>query len=67
MYILKQNSHFPSMEDKVKMTSDKRTEDGKQRSKGQDQWNRATEKGTLGELMGVRGWRNEDGDRDQIT
>ncbi len=24
------------------------TEDGKQRSKGQEQWNRATEKGTLG-------------------
>jgi hypothetical protein len=38
-------------------------EDRKQRSNGQENWNRATEKGKLGQLIGVR--RMED--REQIT
>jgi hypothetical protein len=38
-------------------------EDGKQSSNGQENWNRATEKGKLGQLIGLR--RMED--REQIT
>ncbi len=45
------------MKDNAHRTRDGGTEDGKQRSKGQEQWNRATEKGTLGQLIGVRGRR----------
>jgi hypothetical protein len=37
-----------SMKDIGHRTRDGGTEDGKQRSKGQAQWYRATEKGTLG-------------------
>jgi hypothetical protein len=37
-----------SMKDIGHRTRDGGTEDGKQRSKGQEQWYRATEKGTLG-------------------
>jgi hypothetical protein len=47
--------------DKGQRTRDGGTEDGKQRSKGQEKWNRATEIGTLGQLKGVRGWRKEYG------
>jgi hypothetical protein len=42
-------------------TRDGGTEDGKKRIKGQKQWNRATEKGTLGQLKEVRGRRMADG------
>jgi hypothetical protein len=45
------------MKDKEQRTRDGGREDGKQRSKGQEQWNRATKKGTLGQLI----------DRVQIT
>ncbi len=38
-----------------------RNRGGKQRNKGQGLWNRATEKGTLDQLIGVRGRRKEDG------
>ncbi len=49
------------MKDKGQRARDLGTEDRKQRSKGQERWNRAIEKGTLGQLIGVRGWRKEDG------
>ncbi len=42
-------------------TRDGGKDEGKQRNKGQEQWNRATEEGALGQLKGVRGRRNEDG------
>jgi hypothetical protein len=60
MYIFKNNSHCSKYErrDTGQETEEQRT--GK-RSKGQEQWNRATEKGTLGQLIGVRGRRKEDG------
>jgi hypothetical protein len=38
-----------------------RGRDGRLRNKRQEQWNRATEKGTLGQLIGVRWRRREDG------
>jgi hypothetical protein len=50
-----------SMKNKGQRTRDGGTEGGKQRSKGQEQCNRAAEKGTLGQLIGVRGRRKEDG------
>ena len=49
------------MKDKGQRTRDEGTEDGKQRSKGQEQWNRAKKGEKLGQLIGVRGWRKEDG------
>jgi hypothetical protein len=42
-----------------------RQETEKQRNNEQEQWNRAIEKGTLGQLIVVRGQRKEDGG--QIT
>ncbi len=51
MYIIKKNLHS------LKYERHGGTEDGKQRSKGQEQWNRATEKGTLGQFIGDRGRR----------
>jgi hypothetical protein len=47
--------------DKGQRTRDGGTEGGKQRNKGQELWNGATEKGTLGQLTRVRGRRKEDG------
>jgi hypothetical protein len=49
------------MKDKGQRTGGGGTEDGKQKSKGQEQWNRATEKGTLGQLIVVRGRKKKDG------
>ncbi len=37
------------------------TEDRNQRSKGQEHWNGATEKETLGQMIGVKGRMNEVG------
>ena len=54
------------MKDIGHRTRDGGTEDRKQRRKGQEQWNRATEKGTLGQLIEVRGRRRRMGDRGQI-
>ncbi len=49
------------MKNKGQRTRGGGIEDGKQGLKGQEQCNRATEKGTLGQLIGVRGRRKEDG------
>jgi hypothetical protein len=47
------------MKDKGQRARDGGTEDGKQRSKGHGQWNRATKKGTLGQWI-YRVQRTED-------
>ncbi len=39
---------------------DRGIEDRKQRNRGYEQWNRATEKGKLGHLIGVREQRQEE-------
>ncbi len=51
------------MKDKVQRTGDGGTEG----NKGQEQWNIATERGTLGKLIGVRWRRKEKEDRRQGT
>ncbi len=48
-----------SIKYKGQRTRDEGAEDRKQRSKGQEQWNRATKRGTQGQLIGVRGWRKD--------
>jgi hypothetical protein len=53
---------FASVKDKGQRT---RVEDGKQKNKGQKQWNRAT--GTLGQFVGVREQRKRDGRRDNYV
>jgi hypothetical protein len=55
------------MKDNGHRTRDGGTEDGKQRSKGQEQWNRASEKGTLGQLIGVWGRRQGTNHVRQVT
>jgi hypothetical protein len=47
---------------KRQRTGDGGTEDGKQRNKGQEQWNRATEKETLGQSIGLRRGKSRIGD-----
>jgi hypothetical protein len=49
------------MKDKGQRTRDGGKGDGKQRNKEQEQWNRSTEEGPLGQLLGVRVQRKEDG------
>jgi hypothetical protein len=61
------------MKDKGQRTGGGGTEDGKQKSKGQEQWNRATKKGTLGQLIdrvqrtGDKEQSRETGDRGRDT
>jgi hypothetical protein len=43
-YILRKFRFFASMKNKAQRTRDGGTEDGKQRSKGHEHWNRATKK-----------------------
>jgi hypothetical protein len=49
------------MKGQGKRTREGGTEDGKQRNKELEQRNRATEKGTVDHVIGVRGRRKEDG------
>ncbi len=58
----KKQNILASTKDKSQRTGDGGTEDGKQRNKGQEQWNRATEKETLGQLIGLRGGKSRIGD-----
>ncbi len=62
---LRKTLNLARMKDKGQRTRDGGTEDGKQRSHGQEQWNRATEKRTMAKGLGDGERRM--GDRGHIT